>query len=51
MIDKIHAYAKANVAEGSRRAADTTAAQVAERIRIRREMLPQIDAWLASKSR
>jgi aminopeptidase N len=47
MIDKINAYAAANLAVGSRRASDTAAANVADRIRVRRDRLPAIDAWLA----
>jgi aminopeptidase N len=47
MIDKISAYAVANLAAGSRRPADTAAATVADRIRVRSERLPAIDAWLA----
>ena len=46
MIDKLKAYATANLAVGSRRDADTAAADIADRIKIRRERLPAIDAWL-----
>ena len=49
MIDKINAYAKKNLAEGSRRDADTAAAAIAGRIQIRKERLPVIDKWLAEK--
>ncbi len=46
MIDKLKAYATANLAVGSRRDADTAAADIADRIKVRRERLPAIDAWL-----
>ena len=47
MIGKMNAYATTNLVAGSRRDADTTAAKIAYRIKIRRERLPMIDAWLA----
>ncbi|HMB56764.1 MAG TPA: M1 family metallopeptidase [Arenimonas sp.] len=47
MIGKIKAYALANLAPGSRRGADTAAVSIAYRVKIRRERLPAIDAWLA----
>lgn len=48
MIDKINAYANKHLAAGSRRSADTAIANVTDRIKVRRERLPAIDAWLAS---
>lgn len=47
MIDKINAYANKHLAAGSRRSAETAVANVSDRIRVRRERLPAIDAWLA----
>ena len=46
MIDKLKAYAIANLAVGSRRDADTAAADISDRIKVRSERLPAIDAWL-----
>ncbi len=46
MIGKLEAYAAANLAVGSRRDADTAAADIADRIKVRNERLPAIDAWL-----
>jgi len=46
MIEKVTAYAKANVAEGSRREVDTAIVSIKERIKVRTERLPAIDAWL-----
>ncbi|MFL6674422.1 MAG: M1 family metallopeptidase [Massilia sp.] len=46
MIAKIKAYAGANLAPTSRRDADTAIASIADRIRVRAERLPEIDAWL-----
>jgi aminopeptidase N len=47
MIGKINAYAGAHVAPTSRRDADTAIASITDRIRVRTERLPEIDAWLA----
>ena len=47
MIGKIEDYAKAQLAQGSRREADTAVARIRDRIRVRQERLPEIDAWLA----
>ena len=46
MIDKLKAYAIANLAVGSRRDADTAAADITDRIKVRSERLPAIDVWL-----
>jgi len=51
MIGKIRAYAAANLAPDARRDADTAAADVAFRIRVRNERLPALDAWLAKNGR
>jgi hypothetical protein len=48
MIEKIITYANKNLAGGSRRCAATAVANITDRIRVRRERLPAIDAWLAS---
>ncbi|MDB5456293.1 MAG: Peptidase rane alanine aminopeptidase [Caulobacter sp.] len=47
MIDKVKAYAAANIAEGSRGEADKTAAAVTNRVKIRQRQLPAITAWVA----
>ena len=46
MIGKVNAYATANLAAGSRRNAHTAAANIAYGIKIHRERLPAINAWL-----
>ncbi len=46
MVGKIKDYAAASLPAGSRRDADTAAANVAWRIRVRAERLPAIDGWL-----
>jgi aminopeptidase N len=46
-IGKLEAYASANLAAGSRRDADTAIAGIRDRIKVRAERLPAIDAWLA----
>jgi aminopeptidase N len=50
-IDKLTAYAGANLAAGSRRGADTAVAAIRDRIKVRAERLPAIDAWLAAHAR
>lgn len=47
MIDKINTYANKHLAADARRSAATAVANVTDRIRVRRERLPAIDAWLA----
>jgi aminopeptidase N len=47
MIEKVNTYAGANLAPTSRRDADTAIAQIKDRIRVRKERMPEIDAWLA----
>jgi aminopeptidase N len=49
-IAKVEAYAKAHLAPTSRRSVQTTVTNIESRIKVRRERLPAIDAWLASKS-
>jgi aminopeptidase N len=46
MIARLNAYAGANLAEGSRRDADTAIAGIRDRIKVRAERLPEIDKWL-----
>ena len=48
MIGKVRAYATSNLAPGSRRNADTAAANIAYRIKIRTKRLPAINAWMVS---
>jgi aminopeptidase N len=48
MIDKLNAYAGANLAPTSRRDVDTAIAAIRDRIKVRNERLPEIDAWLAN---
>jgi aminopeptidase N len=50
-IAKLDAYAQKYLAAGSRRDADTAAAGIRYRIKVRTERLPAIDAWLASHTR
>jgi aminopeptidase N len=47
MIEKVNSYAGANLAPTSRRDADTAIAVIKDRIRVRQERMPEIDAWLA----
>jgi len=47
MIGKVQAYAEKYLDKGSRRAADTTVSSIENRLRVRAEQLPAIDAWLA----
>ena len=49
-IGKVEAYAKAHLAASARRAAETTVANIKDRIRVRTERLRAIDEWLASRS-
>ncbi|HEY4368843.1 MAG TPA: M1 family metallopeptidase [Steroidobacteraceae bacterium] len=49
MIRKVNSYAEANLAESSRRDAQTEVARIAYRIKVRNERLPEIDTWLAGK--
>jgi aminopeptidase N len=49
-IDKVNAYAKANLAPSARRVAETVVASITDHIRIRRDRLKAIDEWLAHRS-
>jgi len=46
MVGKVHAYAQAYVAPGSRRASENAAANITYRVGVKKERLPAIDAWL-----
>jgi aminopeptidase N len=50
-IGKLEAYASAHLAAGSRRDADTAIAGIRDRIKVRNERLPAIDAWLATHAK
>jgi aminopeptidase N len=47
---KVEAYAKARLAPTARRSAETTVANIKDRIRVRTQRLRAIDEWLATKS-
>ena len=47
-IAKLDAYAGAHLAPGARREADTAMAGIRDRIKVRAERLPLIDAWVAA---
>ncbi len=49
MIDKVRAYAAANLPAGSRGEAEKSAASITDRIKTRKAALPQITAWTAKK--
>lgn len=51
MVAKLDAYAGANLAADSRRDADTAIAGIKDRIKVRAQRLPAIDAWLASHAK
>jgi aminopeptidase N len=50
MIEKVNSYAGTNLAPTSRRDADTAIAGIKDRIRVRNERMPEIDAWLAKNA-
>jgi aminopeptidase N len=49
IVGKLKAYADAHVAPSSRRATDSTIANIEYGIKVRRERLPAIDAWFKQK--
>jgi aminopeptidase N len=51
MIDKLKDYAQKYLAPTSRRDANTAMADIAYRVKVRKERLPAIDAWLAAHSK
>jgi aminopeptidase N len=48
MLGKLRAYADAHVDPSSRRAVETAAADIEDRIRVRARVLPAVEAWLAA---
>jgi aminopeptidase N len=51
MVDKVKKYAEANVAVDARRETDTAIAEITDRIKVRTQRLPEIDAWLERHAR
>lgn len=49
MVDKVRAYAEANLPAGSRGEAEKSVASITTRIKTRKAALPQIAAWVAKK--
>ena len=49
MIEKVTAYAAANLPAGSRGEAEKSVASITDRIKARKAALPQITAWVAKK--
>jgi len=47
-VDKLKAFAEQYIAASSRRATDTAIANIQYRVKVRKERLPAIDAWLKS---
>jgi hypothetical protein len=47
MLGKVNEYATANIAASARRDAQTAIARIVYRIKVRKERLPEVDAWLA----
>ena len=47
MVGKLRAYAEKHIAAGSRRPTETAIANIEYRLKVRKDRLPQIDAWLA----
>ena len=50
IVPRVRSYAQTYLAEGSRRSAEQAIARVENRIRIREQRLPQIEAWLAKQA-
>jgi aminopeptidase N len=51
MADKVKAYADAHIAPEARRDAETVIVGINDRNKVRRERLPEIDAWLAQNGK
>jgi aminopeptidase N len=51
MIGKLRDFAGKNIAESSRRATDTAIANIEYRTKVKRERLPEVDAWLAKHAK
>jgi len=49
MIDKLNAYAARHMTQQSRGAVDRAIASITDRLRVRRERLPQITRWLEAR--
>ena len=47
IVARLRAYATANIAKTSRRPVEEAIASIGDRLRVRRERLPELDAWLA----
>ena len=47
MVGKVRAYAEANLAPDARRDAETAIAAIEDRLKVRAQRVPEIDAWLA----
>ena len=50
MVDKLGAYAQANLAPGSRGDVEAAVAAIRDRIQVNAARLPEIDAWLAKNA-
>jgi aminopeptidase N len=50
MVDKLGAYAQANLAPGSRGDVDAAVAAIRDRIQVNAARLPEIDAWMAKSA-
>jgi aminopeptidase N len=46
MVDKMRAFEQANIAPSSQRDAETAIANIQYRIGVRKDRLPELDAWL-----
>jgi aminopeptidase N len=51
MIAKVQRYAQANLAEGSRRDAETAVAEIQNSIKVKQLRLPEIDEWLVKHAK
>jgi aminopeptidase N len=51
MVNKLGAYAEANLAPTSRGDVEAAVAAIQDRIRVNAARLPEIDAWLAKNAR
>ena len=51
MVDKLSAYAQANLAPGSRGDVEAAIAAIRDRIQVNAARLPEIDAWLQANAR
>ena len=51
MVGKVRSYAEANLAPEARREAETAIAAIQDRLKVREQRVPEIDAWLARQGR